>query len=162
MKNFFKRIRSFLVLCAPFCIGVLFIVNLVVSFFSYRSSRPQFLYRVFVVTNVVSTVTTSFVGSVSQSFSNGLSIVNSPSPVRHSPPVISLPYDYFVLSGKPYIRYFDKHYTEGDYCSRGMIMRIFPDRVFLWDGSVIENARLRSSDNLPLERNKKNDRKSIL
>lgn len=160
MKNFFKRIRSFLVLCAPFCIGVLFIVNLVVSFFSYRSSRPQFLYRVFVVTNVVSSVTTSFFGSVSGTFTNGQSIVSSP--VRHTPPSFSLPYDYFVLSGKPYIRYFDKHYTEGDYCSRGMIMRIFPDRVFLWDGSVIENARLRSSNNLPLERTMKNDRQSIL
>ncbi len=145
MKNFFKRFRSLLVSASPFAVALLFLSNLIVSFFVYRSSRPQALYRFFVVTNYVHSVSTNLPSSPS---SHSLSLNLAAPRESRLPDQVSVDYLYFVLSGRPCVRMYGKIYSEGDYCSRGLILRIYPDRILLWDGTYLENSNSHSINSL--------------
>lgn len=141
MNKFFNWFRSFCVTSFPFVAFVLVVVNFFVSFFVYKSSHPRYYYRCFVITNeVVSVVTSVIPSSVSSPVSSSLPSASSSSPSSNPPPVYPVRYEYMLLSGFPCARLFGRVYYEGDFTSRGMILRIFPDRIVLHNGSSFENV----------------------
>lgn len=151
MKRFFLWFRSFCVTSFPFVAFALVICNFIVSCSVYRTAHPRYFYKTFVITNEVHSVVSSTVPfSVSSPESSSKSS-------EYSPSVVPVDYDYMVLSSSPVIRLFGRVYREGDVTSHGLILRIFPDRVFLHDGTVLENSRHSNSDR-NLKRIKANDR----
>lgn len=110
--------------------------NVLVSCSVSRSCHPRYFYKTFVITNEVVTIITQQVSSLSLPSSVSSSSSSSPS----LPPSYPVSYDYFVFSGRPSVRLFGRVYHEGDFTSRGMILRIFPDRILLMNGSVLENV----------------------
>lgn len=145
MKALLTRFRSFCVSSFPLVAFFLVISNFIVSCSVSRAARPQYHYKTFVVTNVVSSVVTNFISS--PSFSSSVpSGSNTVSSVSSDPPVYDGRYKYFVLESRRMAFMDGTYYGEGDICSRGLILRIFPDRIFLHNGSCIENKLVFSLD----------------
>lgn len=138
MKTLITRFRSFCVSSFPLVAFALVVSNFIVSCSVSRASRPQYHYKTFVITNVVSSVVTNYVSSSflpSSIPSNALpESVEQPPPPRYDGS-----YKYFVLESRRMAYMDGTYYREGDVCSRGIILRIFPDCIYLHNGSVIDN-----------------------
>lgn len=156
MNRILTRIRDFCISSFPLVAFALVISNFVVSCCVARSNHPKFVYKTFVITNEVVTVVSQFFGSVSSPSVSSPVSKDSSTP----PPVYPLHYEYFILSGRPVVRMFGSVFHEGDTCSRGVILRIFPDRIILHDGSFIENIQFSDTTQL-MKRSLKNDRTTI-
>lgn len=145
MKNLLVRFRAFCVSSFPLVAFALVLSNFIVSCSVSRSVKPQYFYKTEVVTNYIHSVVTNFVTGVTSSTIVSTS-TNGVSSSSYEPPVYDYSYRYFVLSARR-MAYMDGAYlSEGDICSRGLILRIFPDRIFLHDGSVIQNTYRKSLD----------------
>lgn len=134
MIDRFKRI------CVAFWPPVLFglvVSNFALSCSAYRSASPREYHYYREITNNVPVISPA--ATVSPSVVTNLTAVDS-SPVPVPPSEISLPYTFLVVSGAPCMRFYGRYYYEGDVMSRGRILRIFPDRVFLQTGDIICNS----------------------
>lgn len=140
MKLLFKRFCSFCVTCAPFVAFLLVVSNFFVSCSVIRTAHPRYFYKTIVVTNDVVTIVSNFVSSSSVSIPVDPSHSNLVSSTPLSPPVYNKPFRYFVLGGRRMVAMDGVHFSEGDICSSGIILRIFPDRIILHDGSRIDNS----------------------
>lgn len=124
----------------PFFLTCAFLCNFVLSCVVYRSSHPRYIYETHVTTNYVHSVVTNFLPPSVVLSSNSVSSVVSPSKSSSSSTESHrFPYEYFILSGRASMRYYGKVYYEGDVCSLGLILRIFPDKVFFHNGDVLLN-----------------------
>lgn len=137
MKHLLARFRSFCVGSFPLVAFVLVVSNFFISFRLGQSRKPVYSYRTFVVTNYLHSVVTNFVVSSSPCVS--LSPTNTVSSLP-SPPVYQKEYRYFLSSSRRMVYMDGTYFSEGDFCSRGLIVRIFPDMIYLHDGSTIENT----------------------
>ena len=133
IKDSLSRALPFLIFCAFLC-------NFVVSCVVYRSAHPRFIYETHVTTNYIHSVVTNYLSSSLVSPTSSVTSVSSQvKPSRPSTQTHIFPYEYFVISGRSVMRYFGKVYFEGDICSLGLILRIFPDKVFFHNGDVLQN-----------------------
>lgn len=137
MKHILARFRSFCVGSFPLVAFVLVVSNFFISFRLGQTRKPVYSYRTFVVTNYIHSVVTNFVvSSIPVESSSTTNSVSSLTP----PPVYQKEYRYFLSSSRRMVYMDGSYFSEGDYCSRGLIVRIFPDIIYLHDGSTIENT----------------------
>ena len=138
MKSFLERLRSSLRSFLPLVLFCLVVSNFVLSCSAFRSARPQYRYHHVVVTNEVVQVVSNSVPSSVDSFSPRKEVERA----SDSLPEISRPYTFFYLSGEAFAKLDGFYYRSGDVLSSGRIVRIFPDRIYLHDGSTIVNSSL--------------------
>lgn len=95
---------------------------------------------------MVSSVVTNYIQNSNpiqfSTSSNSISSVSSPRPKE-----TRSRFSYSVVSGRRCFRWFSHDYYEGDVCSLGLVLRVFPDRVFFHNGDVLLNDSP-SSENL--------------
>ena len=72
---------------------------------------------------------------------------SSSSPVFSNVRVYNLPYDYAVVQGDSAAVISGFPYFEGSLHAYGLIVRIFPERIYFTDGSYIENTKQRNFKN---------------
>lgn len=137
MRQLIARFRSFCVSSFPVVAFALVVANFVTCCCVSRSCHPQYLYKTVVTTNYLHSVVTNFL--YSPSLSPSTIATNTPSRRDIEPTRYPVNYRYFVLGSKPTIYMHGVYYSEGDICSRGIILRIFPDCVYLLNGSILEN-----------------------
>lgn len=147
MKSILVRFRAFCVSSFPLVAFALVVSNFIMSFKISKSVHPQYSYRTFVVTNYLHSVVTNFVSSPSSPSFNSTNF--SPSAEKPSPPRYDRSYRYFVNASRRMVYMDGSYYSEGDACSKGLIIRIFPDCIYLHDGSVIDNKYSPPLDDSP-------------
>ena len=133
------RLKSILSTALPFLVFCAVLSNFFVSCCVYRSSHPRFVFSHSEVTNYVYSVTTNFLSSPSHLVTNVLNSSVAPGRNEYTPKVVNGNYQYFVFSGRRCFRYFQHDYFEGDVSSLGLVLRIFPDKVFFHDGTQLVN-----------------------
>lgn len=130
--------------------GVFFLLvtNFIVIYFFERDRQPKIIYK------IVNNVTTNTIDHVSDVVSSGqsdpLSVdLVTPESVRSNLVVAaSVYYDFFIVNDNRIIKMFDRYYQEGSRCSYGRISIIYPDRLFLDDGSAILNTKWKGGVNV--------------
>lgn len=143
------RLKSFLSSFMPFILVALFVCNFVVSCCVYRSTRPQFVFSHSEVTNFVYSVVTNTVELSSSNNSGSFEETTSSKTddIRSRSFEHRAPYQSFVLNGRKAFRYFGHDYFSGDVCSLGVVLSIYPDKVYFHNGNVLVNLPLDSHDN---------------
>lgn len=145
MKQLITRIKSALKTLAPLVAFALLCSNFIVSCCVVRSSRPRYFYNTLVVTNELLTVVSNVLSATYQP-TNHVSFSGVSRSSETVPRSQRVNYRYSVVGGKPVVYMHNRYYYEGDITSRGIILRIFPDRIYLHDGFYIENSEGRISD----------------
>lgn len=134
MIDKFKKIC--ISLWPPVLFGLV-VSNFALSCSAYRSASPREYHYYREITNNVPVISPAAAVSASV-VTNSLAMDSTSVPV--GPLEISLPYMFIVVNGLPCMRFYGRYYYEGDVMSRGRILRIFPDRVFLQTGDIICNS----------------------
>lgn len=134
--SFLSRLGSRLKDLIPLFVFFALVLNLLVVYRFESTRDPQVIYSVqkVPVTNSVERV----IESVDSSGGSRSSPSNS---VSSNSVSVSVYYDYFTVSGVRIVKMWERYWNEGSLTSYGRVSKIFPDRIFLDDGTIISNLK---------------------
>lgn len=138
MSAILTRFRAFCVSSFPLVAFALVVANFITCCSVSRSCHPQYVYSTIATTNYISEVITNYLSSPLYS-TNSINI-DTKELKQNSPPSFNVSYQYFVIGDSPTIKMNGVYYREGQVCSKGIILRIFPDTVYLHNGSTLSNT----------------------
>ena len=146
-RSIFTTIRLWLRRTWSILIFAVAIANFIMACSVSRSTRPQFIYTVSTNEIVRVSCVTQFINSAGSSLDDPvLSALSSSSSSSDSPnqrsEISTYYYRYMLVNGNRAVELFGRIHYKGSRTSYGRIVEIFPDRIILDTGFVINNKNL--------------------
>lgn len=146
-RNIFTTIRIWLRRTWSILVFAVAIANFIMSCSISRSTRPQYIFhsttneiiRVSCVTQFINSAGSSLEDPVLSAFSSSPSLSDSP---NQRSEISTSYYRYMLVNGQRAVELFGRIHYKGSRTSYGRIVEIFPDRIILDTGFVINNKNL--------------------
>lgn len=146
-RSIFTTIRIWLRRTWSILVFAVAIANFIMACSISRSTRPQYIYTT--TTNEIVRVScvTQFINSAGSSLEDPVLSALSSSPSPSDSPnqrneISTYHYRYMLVNGNRAVELFGRIHYKGSRTSYGRIVEIFPDRIILDTGFVINNKNL--------------------